>query len=293
MTSVKASVIVPVYNDPNGIRTTLESLLDQQFDSYEIIPVDNNSTDATADVIHDLATAHPERIRPCAEREIQSSYAARNTGIEHATGDVLLFLDADMWVEDSWVEDLVWALETRGCEYIGCHVEVVTSENPNFPERYEHGLSFPVESYLTEKRFAPTCALAVKRNVITEVGSFDARLISGGDKEFGQRVYRAGFDQGYADSVTAYHPARSSYSALISKAIRIGRGRAQLHRYHPQMAGPHLLHPVHFLPPNPRRLAQECTGTSGTLLDLPGFYMLEFGLKLVQAVSSLQERVAG
>ena len=284
------SVVIPVYNDPEGIKETLDTVCNQTYNQYDVIPVDNDSNDNTPDVLEDLTRKYPDLISPKQEVEIQSSYAARNTGIEHASGDVLLFLDADMWVPETWIADMVSTLESNDYDYLGCNVDVVADDRPNFWERYEQSVSFPVETYLEDKRFAPTCALAVRREVFDEVGLFDHRLESGGDKEFGQRVHRAGFDQGYADSVTAYHPARNSLDELRSKARRIGRGRAQMRQYHPETCDyAHPLHPVRFLPPSPWRLRRRFSETPSFVPDLLGLYALEYGLKLTQTVSSVRE----
>ncbi len=285
---IETSVIIPIFNDPAGTQTTLTSLISQQYDGYEILPVDNNSTDKTGDVINRIADDHPDLVSPYKEINVQSSYAARNTGIEHATGDILLFLDADMWVPETWIEDMVDTLESNNYDYLGCNVDVV-ADNPNVWERYEQSFSFPVETYLEDKHFAPTCALAVRREVFEEVGLFDERLESGGDKEFGQRVHRAGFTQGYAGDVTAYHPARDSWKALKSKALRIGRGRAQKRRYHPELDDPHPLHPFNYFPPSPFRLRRRFSGQDVSAASLVGFYLLEYLLKLIQSYGMLRE----
>lgn len=77
MGSVEISVIIPVYNDAEGLRDTLESLVDQEFDGdYEILPVDNNSADNTGEVIEEFERNYPKLVRGLEENEIQSSYAA-------------------------------------------------------------------------------------------------------------------------------------------------------------------------------------------------------------------------
>ena len=286
------SVIVPVYNDPDGVRVTLDSLTSQHYDRYCVLPVDNDSTDSTRTVIGEFSDSRPDLVVPTTESEVQSSYAARNTGINHSSGDVLLFFDADMWVPETWIEDMVSTLESNDYDYLGCTVEVVADDRPNFWERYEQSFSFPVETYLEDKHFAPTCALAVRREVFEEVGLFDHRLESGGDKEFGQRVHRAGFKQGYADDVTAYHPARDSWDALRSKALRIGRGRAQKRRFHPELDESHPLHPFNYLPPSPFRLRRRFSGRDVSLPSLVGFYLLEYVLKLTQSYGMLKETLA-
>ncbi|TYL39054.1 sugar transferase-like protein [Natronococcus pandeyae] len=288
------SVIIPVYNDPDGIETTLAAVVNQTYDEYEVLPVDNASTDNTKTVIDQFATRHSELIHPLEETDVQSSYAARNRGIKAATGSVFAFLDSDMSVDRTWLEDAINAFETRSCDYMGYQVNVITDEeSPTVWERYEQTFSFPIKTYLEDKNFAPTCALVIRADVITSAGPFDERLVSGGDKEFGQRVHRAGFTQCYADDVATYHPARDSWDALQSKALRIGRGRAQMRRYHPELGGYfHPIHPINYLPPSPFRLSRRFSGRDMSLLSLIGFYLLEYILKLTQTYGTLRESIS-
>ncbi len=283
------SIVVPVYNDSDGIQTTLDSLVSQSYDDYAISAIDNNSTDNSAKVIKSIASAHPNRIQYSKENHVQSSYAARNTGIKHTTGEILLFLDANMWVPKTWIGDMVKSLESNDYDYLGCNVDIVTADLPNICERYEQAFSFPVETYLKDKHFAPTCALAVRREVFEEVGLFDERLESGGDEEFGQRVHRAGFKQGYAENITAYHPARDSWDALYSKALRIGRGQAQKNKYYSDTSHP--LHPINFLPPSPFRLRRRFSGKDVSIQSLAGFYLLEYVLKITQTYGAIREMI--
>lgn len=287
------SVIIPVYNDPEGVNETLESVCNQTYDQYTVVPVDNNSTDNTPDILTEFKNTYPELVSPQQEPNVQGSYAARNTGIKNTSSEILLFLDADMWVEETWIEEMVSTLESYDCDYLGCNVEVVTNDHPTVWEVYEQSLSFPVRDYLESERFAPTCALAVRRKVFDEVGLFDHRLESGGDNEFGKRVHRAGFKQWYAANVTAYHPARSSWDALRSKALRIGRGRAQMRAFNPHSGVyPHPLHPTHYLPPNPFRLRRQFAGYEVATHLLVAFYVLEYVLKLYQAYGTAHESAA-
>jgi len=285
MDDIDVSVVIPVYNDTDGIRTTIHSIVTQSVRTYDVFPVDNDSTDGTGGVIREIANEHSDLVRPCKEIDVQSSYAARNTGIEHASGDVLLFLDADIWVPETWIEDMVTTLESNDYDYLGCNVEVVAEDRPNFWERYEQSFSFPVETYLEDKHFAPTCALAVRREVFEEVGLFDERLESGGDKEFGNRVHEAGYDLHYANDVTMYHPTRNSLRAHVKKDRRVGRGLCQLQRYHPDRYG------TPGVPPRP-------SGIKRPDRDLPTRDRLAFGalsrlLTAVRGVGYCQEYLTG
>ncbi len=235
------SVIIPVYNDPHGIRDTLESFLTTVFepgdaDGVELIVVDNGSSDHTREVVRKYCDEH-ESITLAVEADVQGSYAARNCGIRHATGEVFAFLDADMTVSAGWLSGVREALESTGADYLGCDVALQAPPNPSLAARYDRHTGFPIEQYVTRQGFAPTCCLVVRRSVFENVGLFDPRLASGGDKEFGNRVRAAGYDLAYTDAVTLTHPTRNSIRALVSKDLRVGRGLCQLQRYHPERYG--------------------------------------------------------
>ncbi|MBP1985604.1 glycosyltransferase [Halolamina salifodinae] len=229
------SIVIPVYNDPTGISKTINSLLGSFQSPPEILVVDNGSTDDTRDVIRNYANEHPN-VHLLGEDEIQGSYAARNKGAQHAEGDVLAFIDADETVDDDWLETALQAMNEQNVDYLGCNVELTLPED-TLVGRYNARTGFPVKQYLENEHYAPTCALLVRREVFEDVGTFDSRLISGGDREFGERVYEAGYEQGYAEDATVYHPARTSLNALASKNFRVGRGFCQKQRYYPERFG--------------------------------------------------------
>lgn len=236
MPSQSVAVIIPVYNDPPGVQDTLESLRPLlRVPNVAVFAVDNGSTDDTRDVIWNY-TADYDNVHLLVEDEIQGSYAARNKGIEHADGDVLVFLDADETVGEDWLDTALEAMHEQDVDYLGCNVELTLPED-TLVGRYNARTGFPVKQYLEEEHYAPTCALLVKREVFEDVGRFDARLISGGDREFGERVHEAGYSQGYAKDATVYHPARTSFESLAKKNFRVGRGFCQKQRYYSERYG--------------------------------------------------------
>lgn len=285
MTEPTLSVVVPVYNDPDGLRDTLESLTAQNapVETYELLVVDNGSTDTTPDVIEAFEERYPDLVVGLEETDIQSSYAARNTGIERARGDIVAFVDADMTVAETWVSDIRDAFAGSDVDYLGYEVKMYLPDgNESFWGRYDVATGLPVEHYLRTKRFVPTCALAVRAGVFETVGRFDASLESGGDKEFGRRVHAAGFEMGFDASITVRHPARMTFRAHVQKAKRIGRGQVQLWQLHG--LAPHPLSPVRWLPPSPRRVRARSRGQSASFVRR---YVLGWLLKYVQATAAV------
>lgn len=234
--AVDVSVIVPVYNDPDGIRATLKSLVDQTLSEFQVIVVDNDSTDSTPEVVRSFERKY-EAVVLHSETDVQSSYAARNTGINNSSSDILSFVDADMTVPEDWLESALEVFDESAADYMGCNVNLTLPDEPSLAARYDYHTGFPVQQYLDRQRFVPTCCLFVRREVFEDVGLFDSRLVSGGDKEFGNRVHDAGHTLHYAGGVIMYHPTRDTVNAHIRKNIRVGRGLCQLQRLYPDRYG--------------------------------------------------------
>lgn len=255
------SVVVPVYNDRDGLGATLASLVEQTYpeSSHEVMVVDNGSTDRTPQLARAVAAGN-EVVRVESETKIRGSYAARNAGIRASQGEILAFLDADVTVEPDWLETAVAWMDERDAEYVGCRVEIPKPDRSqvgpirDLAGKYDALAGFPVERYVEENEFAPTCGLLVAREVFDEVGLFDAGLVSGGDTEFGQRVAAAGYELHYAPELRVDHPARSSLRSLLGKHVRVGRGMTQRSRRHPDRYDPPSpWNPRGLLPPHPLR----------------------------------------
>jgi len=285
-TTVTTSVIIPVYNDPEGLQTTVESLLDQTVDDYEVIIADNGSTDKTRTLAVEYAREY-DSVTHVIEDEIQSSYAARNAGIEAARGEILCFIDADMWVESTWLKQVQERMHNGEIDYIGCNVEVVVEDETMFAA-YNQRNSFPVGERMARDKFAPTCCLVVRSVVVADVGRFDERLISGGDAEFGLRVSRAGYDQTYAEDITMYHPARSSLRSILKRRYRVARGQIQRARYHPErfQIDRHPLHPRNVLPVRPQAVFDSAGQDARAFLQQ---YAIVYDKKLVTAAGQFRE----
>ncbi|MCQ2345680.1 MAG: glycosyltransferase [Paludibacteraceae bacterium] len=121
------SVIICTYNRDKYIGNLLESIAANDLDKshYEIILVDNNCTDHTAEVCRRFSDTHPDvAFRYCVETE-QGLSAARNKGINEATGDLLLYVDDDALVD-------TWYLRTA-TEFMETHPEVMACGGPILP----------------------------------------------------------------------------------------------------------------------------------------------------------------
>jgi glycosyltransferase AglI len=292
------SAVIPVYDDPRGIRMTLESVADQTYsaNSYEVLAVDNGSTDGTREVIRSFASFH-DHVHLLVEDEIQGSYAARNEGIRHARGELVSFVDADVTVEENWAESVVASFKEHGWDYMGCTIELYVEGEETLGSTYDELLGgFPVERYMEERDFTVTACLSIRRAVFDVVGLFDERIISQGDGEFGKRVADAGFDQHFEPGITMYHSARSDLRAWLRKQVRIGRGAVQKRTYYPERTeereAVHPLHPRKFLPPRPWGFhARLIDATDPTLREVGALYAIDYLSKLARTGGGIYEWV--
>jgi glycosyltransferase involved in cell wall biosynthesis len=289
------SVVIPVYNDPGGLQQTVASLVEQTYPSsrYEIVVVDNDSTDDTLAVARSAADAHPDLVRVERETDVQSSYAARNTGIETSDGELLAFVDADVIAEPDWLETGVSSMREHDAAYAGCRVDVEGSES-TLAGQYDVHTGFPVEEYVEEFDFAPTCALFVERDLVCEVGTFDGELFSGGDVEFGNRVAASGRTLHYVPAARVVHPARTSLRSLLGKYVRVGRGIAQRSRRYPDRYGDSISSYLLGLLPNHPLRFPESIGSEWRRLsrvERVGLYGVAYLVRLARTTGRAIERV--
>lgn len=217
-----------MFNDKQRLEKCLKALEHQTYpkDCYQVVVVDNASTvDLTTSV------AQFQQAHLCYEKK-PGSYAARNKGLSVATGEIIAFTDSDCVPALNWIERGVSALQQiPDCGLVGGAITLFF-KNPNRltgVEIYESLKGFPQKKYIEEAQFGATANVFTYRTVLDEVGYFDSDLKSGGDKEWGKRVAEAGYQLHYADDVQVSHPARSTYSALYKKIIRVMSGLPHIH----------------------------------------------------------------
>lgn len=293
------SVIIPVYNDPRGIKDTLESLVNQDFlsENFEIIVTDNWSTDNTLDVVKKFMQKYPKLIRFVIEDTIQSSYAARNKGIKISKGSIIAFIDADMTIDKDWLTRIVNSLEKHQVDYLACRVEIYLKEKSTFG-LYNKMTGFPVENYMNKNHFAPTCCLVVRRKVFDDVGLFDSRLFSSGDYEFGNRVFRSGYKLYYDSNIVMMHPARSSFKQIFYKFFRIGRGAQQISFYYPKYYKEmyrNNLNLRYYFPSKPWDFFRNMKGNKiwdkSSLFTKIGFYLINWEVNLATQIGYSYEKL--
>lgn len=112
------TVVVPVYNMEQYLEKCIESLLNQTISNYEIILVDDGSTDNSLMMCNNYAQKYSNRIR-CIHKDNGGLSSARNAGIKEARGNYIVFPDPDDWVEENYLE-VLWTLANEYPDKLPC-----------------------------------------------------------------------------------------------------------------------------------------------------------------------------
>ena len=120
---MRLSIIVPVYNMAHDgiLEFCLDSLLNQTISDYEIIAVDDKSTDDSLKVLREYEKNHPEKIRVIASENNRKQGGAKNLGIRAAKGDWFGFVYSSDWVSPDYYEKLLNKADETGADIVGCN----------------------------------------------------------------------------------------------------------------------------------------------------------------------------
>lgn len=224
-----ASIIVPVYNHAEELRQCLSALSKQTYsqEKFEVFVVDNESETPLKGIVESYQNVQLVR------EPRHGSYAARNTGVKASSGSILAFTDADCRPDPDWLEAGVRCLrETKNCGLVAGKVDLTFADpdRPNPYEWYDRLNYLDQELAMRRGNYGATANLFTRREVVKDVGPFDAELVSGGDNEWGQRVHQHGYRQVYCDKAVVCHPARNSFKSLLRKELRVAGGLAQIRK---------------------------------------------------------------
>jgi len=221
---------VPVLNREKDIGECLDSLLAVDYPSFEIIVVDNGSTDGTREV----TSKYP--VKTVLESS-RGAYRARNKGIARAQGEIVAFTDSDCVVDRNWLRKLA---ESYSDETVGGVGGLVS---PYKTDRLigEFASLGPQEIFQSPQRVKikqstksfPHSALgsgnmSFRKEILLEVGGFFEELIACADYDLCWKVQRAGYQLIYEPEAIVYHKPRTSLSELIRQYYGLGVSEPKL-----------------------------------------------------------------
>lgn len=254
----RISVIVPAYNASRTIRACLESLLAQSYprDRYEIIVVENGSTDDTGAV----AAAFPVRLYHSAR---WGPAPARNLGISLSRAEIIAFTDSDCVAHPDWLRELAQAYADPAVGAAGGRIESYDSPDRSVIERFCDEC-LPLVNYLSgEAEYLPhlyTANASYRRDLLVQLGGFNDAMFTGEDVDLSWRL-----------QLQTAHTIRYVEGAVIGhwhRATRVGLAR----QYRQYGFGEILLDTLYGpCPGYPRSLGFQIRRMLGQAMALPRY----------------------
>jgi glycosyltransferase involved in cell wall biosynthesis len=227
----KVSVVVASYNGARTLKLCLESLQRLNYPDYEMILVDDGSTDSTPQIV--AAFPNVRRIRH--EKNFGLS-VARNTGIAAATGEIIAFTDSDCRADEDWLYYLVGSLVCS--EFIGVGgPNLLPPEDSRVATAVMVSPGGPAHVMLTDREaeHIPGCNMAFYKRALESIGGFDPIFTKAGDDvDVCWRLQDGGGRIGFSPSAFVWHYRRSTVGAYLKQQEGYGEAEALLVRKHPE-----------------------------------------------------------
>jgi cellulose synthase/poly-beta-1,6-N-acetylglucosamine synthase-like glycosyltransferase len=224
----RVSVVVCAYQAQDTIEECLWSLTELEYPNYEVLVVDDGSTDATAQIAHRF----PVRLL---SRERLGLSGARNVGLEHAQGEFVAYIDADAKADPDWLTYLALALEVPGTAGAG-GPNPVPPDDPPVAQCVARAPGGPIHVLLDDERaeHVPGCNMAFWRETLLEIGGFDPIYTAAGDDvDVCWKLLGRGYDIRFHPSALVWHRRRDSVRAFWRQQLGYGRAEALVERNHP------------------------------------------------------------
>jgi glycosyltransferase involved in cell wall biosynthesis len=241
VTELLCSVVLPVKDGAATIDEQLTALAAQEVPgAWELVVVDNGSTDATREILDSWADRLPLRVIEAPEADGVSG--ARNAGTTTARSDRLLFCDCDDVIQPGWIAAMSSALDDS--DIAGGHLrdDLPTSRGTEGVQWFEPYPTDRLPAASGGPPFAPGAAFAVRREVVEALGGWDQEMQPAEDIDFSWRARQAGFRLQFVPEAVVAYRQRSTALAVARQAFAYGYARRRLQARHrsliPSRRGP-------------------------------------------------------
>ncbi|HET6879209.1 MAG TPA: glycosyltransferase [Pirellulales bacterium] len=224
----RVSVVVCSYNGGATLEQCLRSLAKLDYPDYEVIVVDDGSTDDTPEILADFPNVR------AIHQPNQGLSVARNVGLQAATGSIVAYTDSDCFADAHWLTHLVDQLLRSDAAAVGGpnltpddgHIAACVAASPGQPTHV-------LESDQVAEHI-PGCNMAYRREALEAINGFDPQYRKAGDDvDVCWRLQDAGFWITYAPGAFVWHHRRQTPRAYLKQQAGYGEAEALLHFKHP------------------------------------------------------------
>lgn len=218
MTSSSTSIIIPVYNNIARLEKCLNSLVNQNIprEAYEIIVVDNESTDGS----YELAKRFADKV--LMQDKMKSPYPSRNMGIRASKGYYKILLDSNVTVPEHFLEVGTRQLEENNSDFGAPPIKFEVDENSTTWELLDSLVYVDIENSIKQGGVTAGCVFT-KNNFFSRFGYFDESLRSNGDSVWSKNATAKGAKLVLLENLEVNYPPKDKH-LLLKKGRRIGFG---------------------------------------------------------------------
>ena len=221
------SIVIPTYNNACSLRKAVESLCVQTYpkNNYEIIVVDDGSTDNTAQCIEELKNNYPLNLQYFSQ-DNKGPSAARNLGIKHARGDIVAFIDSDCIAADNWIEEIIRFYDNDKVAGVGGKIEAVPTALT--ASRYCAYIRMHEKPKIdkTGVAYLITGNASFIKSALKRAGGFDERYNFPGGEELDlcYRLKRCKYSFRFNSKAIVYNSHKQGLKALLKSYFNYGKG---------------------------------------------------------------------
>lgn len=223
------SVVICAYNAAASLDECLSHTCALEYPRLEILVVDDGSTDATASI----ASQHPRaRLLRVPHGGLS---AARNAGMQAATGNLIAYLDSDAYPSPEWLHYLALGLDAPDVVGVG-GPNVVPPDSQRGAHLVSHAPGGPMHVLVSDDRaeHIPGCNMAFWRDTLLECGGFDPLFTSAGDDvDICWRVQERGWEIAFHPAALVWHQRRNGLAPYLRQQLGYGRSEALVEARHP------------------------------------------------------------
>jgi GT2 family glycosyltransferase len=225
----RISVIACSYNGESRIRDCLEGLRKLEYVNYEVIVVDDGSTDRTAAIAREYGFQ-------VISTENCGLSSARNKGLEAATGEIVAYIDDDAYPDPHWLNYL--ALAFMNSAHAGIAGPNISPPGDGFiADCVANAPGNPTHVLLSdqEAEHIPGCNMAFRKSCLQAIGGFDHQFrVAGDDVDLCWRLRRRGCTLGFSPAAVVWHHRRNRVRAYWKQQVGYGKAEALLERKWPE-----------------------------------------------------------
>ena len=233
---MRFSIIIPVYNRPQEVDELLESLIHQTFNDFEVVVVEDGSTEKCDAVCQKYADKLPVNYY---FKPNSGPGPSRNYGAERSQGEYLIILDSDVIVPDNYLETIRQELDREPCDAFGGPDRAHPSFTP-----IQKAINYAMTSFFTtggirggkqklDKFYPRSFNLGIKKSVFEALGGF-APMRYGEDIDLSTRIFANGYSCRLFPEAFVYHKRRVKFSSFFRQVKHSGEARVLLKKKYPK-----------------------------------------------------------